>query len=183
MIIESGNVLPLGKRKTAQYESYTRRERRYAPPDNAVAARVFERTRELPDTDCHIAQHRAASLSWTRFSSRDSACSTKLEYRRAILPHLKFSILRIRAGYVGLPGKFFPLLRVCARLRLVGKHGCKGNNSSRNFERYSERARREWHLIRATRRWHNLRYPDTTSSAVRALTRFANGGTADRKWS
>lgn len=104
MIIESRNVLPLGKRKPGQYEFYTRREHRHTPSVSAVTARVFERTRELPATDYQVAQSRA-SLSWIGFLSRDFVSSIKPEYRRAILPHLKFSILRILAGYAGLLGK------------------------------------------------------------------------------
>jgi len=109
MIIESGNALPLPKRKPGQYESYARTEHQHTLPDSAVTAKVFERTRELPAADIQIGQSCAASLGWITFSSRDSASSTKRDYRQATLPHLKFSILRIRAGYVGLSGKFFSL--------------------------------------------------------------------------
>jgi hypothetical protein len=73
--------------------------------------------RELPATDYEMWRGCAALFSPTTSSSSDSAFSTKREYRRAILPHLKFSILRIRAGYVGLPGTiftFFKTLRAAA---------------------------------------------------------------------
>lgn len=121
MNIELGNALPVGKRKPKQKKSYTRAEHlrrvllRSTTPTDGLD--VSHGGRELPATDYGIWRGWAPLLSRTGYSSCNSAFSTKREYRRAILPHLKFSILRIRAGYVGLPGtifSFFTTLRAAA---------------------------------------------------------------------
>src|SRR5689334_24928112 len=108
MIIEFGNALPTGKRKPKQKKSYTRAEHlRRVLLKSTTRADGLELSvgdRKLPATDSEIWDGCPPLLSRTESSSGDSAFSTKREYRRAILPHLKFSILRIRAGYVGLPG-------------------------------------------------------------------------------
>ena len=112
MIIESGNALPLSKGEPKQYESYIRAEHECSLPlastGSAKALHVgYAQTSESLDTDSETWQNYA--LGQATFPSGDSALPTKYEYRRAIRPHLRFNILRIRAGYVGLPGKIFSL--------------------------------------------------------------------------
>jgi hypothetical protein len=79
--------------------------------------RVSDSGRELPATRFEICRGCAPLFSGTTSRSGDSAFWTKRDYRRAILLHLKFSILRIRAGHLGLPGtifSFFTTLRAAA---------------------------------------------------------------------
>lgn len=119
MIIESGNALPLGKGKQKQNKSYPRPEHLrtlLSTKTRLDGLRVSDGRRELPATDFEICGC-APLFSGTTPRSGDSAFWTKRDYRRAILLHLKFSILRIRAGHVGLPGtifSFFTTLRAAA---------------------------------------------------------------------
>ena|SRR5689334_6642567 len=118
MIIEFGNALPEGKGKPKQKKSYTRAEHlRRVLLRSTTTADGLEGRRELPARDYGIWHGWASLFSRIESSSGDFSFSTKREYRRAILLHLKFSILRIRAGSVGLPGTiliFFTFLRAAA---------------------------------------------------------------------
>ena len=113
MIIESGNALPLGTRKPTQHKFYIRRrQQRNLLPASVAAAKILKASdgrRELPAKDSRILESCAQLFRSSRFPSRDSARLTKREYRRAAARHLKVNILRIRAGFVGLPGTIFSL--------------------------------------------------------------------------
>ena len=111
MIIESGYALPLGMGKPKQYKFCTRRkQQRNLLPASVAAAKILEVSdgrRELRAKDSRILESCAQLSRSTRFPSRNPALSTERQYRRAATRHLKVNILRIRAGFVGLPGTIF----------------------------------------------------------------------------